>query len=518
VTIPAHQDKRWPGAGIFGTIPAMRALILAASILLFAALPASARAPDRPAPAAAPAPELLELAAQVQKTGPKLARLWPGYWPPGQAFIIYRPKQGALLVAAGPPPPPPFQPLAAAGLPEPLRGRAWFRPGELPAINRPFILGYPVGDGRTAVLVLADEGSKDLATLIFHEQFHAHQRKAFSHPSGSQFVAPKAVPDRVSFAASAETERRVLAAALLARRRDVRDRLLHRYLALRREREKGLDPAVLKVERQFEKIEGTAKYIDRAAAAFGPEPDGNLRGRLAELLHEDLGASGQPFLTAWFRSRGYGVGAALTYLIRKLDPKGWRASVEGPASLDERLAALTRFDSVADPAALAEGARSDFGYPATRAALEPKIRAAELKEIKSAEEFLALGVHRVVFEVRIPAGKGDKGVETGFATGPGGMALLGQSHLALPDPRMVQIVLPFGSVTVRGRPFMSEGGETSRYTILLPAAPSVNGRQGLAAGEHRFERLELTAPGLAMTVERPVTVAVGAHETRVRLH
>lgn len=494
----------------------MRALILAMSMLLCAAVAASTPALSAPAPAAAPAPELLELAAEVQRTGPKLAGLWPGYWPPGQAFVIYRPGEGALLVSDEAPPPP-FEALPAAGLPKALRGRAWFRPGDLEGVSRPFILGYPIGGGRTAVLVLADEAAKDLATLIFHEQFHAYQRAAFKHPTGSQFVAPKAVPDRVSFAAAAETERRILIAALTARSGKVRDRLLHQYLALRREREKSLPPEVVSVERQFEKIEGTARFIDRAAVALGSEPNGSLRGLIAESLREDLGANGQPFLTAWFRSRGYGVGAALTYFLRELDPKGWRAAVEASGSLDERLAVLTGFDSVREPAGLAQGARSDFGYAATKAALEPGIRAAEQKEIKTVEEFFALGAHRIVLEVKSAAQKGQRAIEMGFTAGPRGMTLLGPAHLVLPDPQTAQITLPFAELTVRGRPFMSEGGGTGRYTILVPSAPSLNGRTGLPAGEHRLDRLDLTADGVKISVERPVTVVVGERETIVRI-
>jgi hypothetical protein len=493
----------------------MRALILAASMLLSAAVADSAQVAGAPATVEAPAPDLLKLAAEVHRTGPKLARLWPGYWPPDQAFIIYRPGQGALMVSAKAPPPP-FAALAAAGLPKPLRGRAWYRPGKLDGVGRPFILDYPVGGGRTAVLVLADEGAKDLATLIFHEQFHAHQRKAFRDRIGSQFVAPTAVPDRVSFAAGAETERRVLAVALTTRRGKMRDGLLHQYLALRREREKSLPPGVVGVERQFEKFEGTAKFIDRAAVALGPEPNGNLRGLIAEALRKDLGAGGQPFLTGWFRSRGYGVGAALTYFLRELDPKGWRAAVESTGSLDERLAVLTGFDSVSDPAALAESARSAFGYATTKAALEPGLRAAERREIKSAEEFYALGAHRIVFEVKAPTPNGRRQIEMGFASGPGGMTLLGPAHLVLRDPRMVEVTLPFASLSVRGRPFMSEGDKTSRYTILVPAGPSVNARVGLGAGEHRLDRLELTAAGVKLSVQRPVTVAVHERETVVR--
>lgn len=493
----------------------MRALILAASLPIGAFAAASAPALSAPAPVAAPARELLEVAAQVHRTGPRLGRLWPGYWPPGQAFIIYRPGEGALLVADEAAPS--FTPLLPTGLPRPLRGRAWFRPGDLQGVHRPFILGYPIGGGRTAVLVLAGAETKDLSTLIFHEQFHHHQGKAFKHRFSSQFVGPKAVADRVGFAAAAETERRILAAALTAKPGRAREGLLVQYLALRREREKGLDPAVLRVERQFEKIEGTARFIDRAAVALAPGADEKLPALLATSLGNELGAKGEPYAEAWFRSRGYGVGAALTYFIRELDPKNWRAAAEGTGSLDERLAVLTGFDSVRDPAGLARSARSAFRHDVIKAQLEPRIRAAERNEIKSAEEFHALGTHRVLFDAGARKKDGARGIEMGFSTGPGGMTFLAAGHLVLPDPQVVDVTLPFGALTVRGLPFMSQSGETNLYTILLPAGPSVNGRAGLAPGEHRFDRLDLTAEGLKLSVERPVTVLVRERETIVRL-
>ncbi|HEX9946019.1 MAG TPA: hypothetical protein VGA98_00605 [Allosphingosinicella sp.] len=495
----------------------MRALIVAAALLLWPCAAAGAPSVLEPmARASLPAPELLKLASDVRRTGPKLARLWPGYWPPEQAFILYRPGEGALLIA-GQAGPGTFAPLAAAALPKALRGRAWFHPGDLTGMGRPFVLDYPIGGGRTAVLVLADQKADALSGLIFHEQFHDYQGSAFKGRRGSQFVAPKAVADRVAFAAAAETERRVLAAALEAKPGRTRHRLLHQYLALRRERESGLAANVLAVERQFEMFEGTAKFIDRAAAAFAPGAEKSLTALVAEVLREDLNAMTQPYLTAWFRTRGYGVGAALTYLLRELDPKGWRTAIEGGVALDERLAALTRFDTVRDSAALATSARATFGYAATHAAFEPRIRAAEKKEIKSAEEFHALGVHRVVLEWRPPAKNGGKGVEMGFSTGPGGMVLLGEAHLVLPDPEMLNMTFPSVSVTVKGLPFMSEGNGTRRYTILLPSAPKVNGRSGLAAGDHALDRLTVTAGGLEMRVDRAASVVVREGETIIRV-
>ena len=177
----------------------MRGLAIAGGLLLsgFAAAPPSESGPSPQAagPGVA-AVDVLRLASEIRATGRKLSRLWPGYWPRGQAFIIYMPGRGALLISEHGPPS--FRPFDAPGLPKDLRGRAWYREGELEGASQPFMIGYPLGRGRTAVLVRAGPDAGDLATLIFHEQFHDYQRTAFRKMIGSQFVAPKAIADRVA--------------------------------------------------------------------------------------------------------------------------------------------------------------------------------------------------------------------------------------------------------------------------------------------------------------------------------
>jgi hypothetical protein len=477
-----------------------------ALLLTAAAVPSAAQGLEKASPA--PAPEVVAAAAEVQTVGPKVARLWRGYWPPQQAFIIYKPGEGALLIS-GEAGPPSFVALDRNGLPKALRGRAWFRPGTLEDARRPFMFDYPIGGGRTAILVFADGRSGDLPSLIFHEQFHQHQRTAFEGPGAFDFVAPDAVPDRASFAASAETERRVLAAALTARPGKAREKLLHSYFALRREREAALGADVLKVERGLERIEGTAEFVERAAAAYAAGSEKRLPALLSDSLREGLGAGGEPFALTWFRSRSYSVGAALTYFLRALDPKGWQRTIESGTPLDQRLAALLRFDRVPAPAALASEARAAFGYDAIRSDLAPKIEAAAQKEIKSVEEFYALGAYRLVFEA--------KGAVLGFTTGPGRMVQISQTQLVLPDPRFVSMKHPHALLTATERPFLSETGEIGRYTALLPSVPTVNGLASLAPGEHRFDKVEVIGDGLKLTVERPVIVTVSEGAMAIRL-
>lgn len=153
---------------------------------------------------------LLTLAGSLLDAAPRLAKIWPGYWPPEQPFILYVPGEGALLISTGEKPSS-FQPLAAAGIPDRLKGRAFWHGGALPDVRRPFITDYPIGPGKTAILADATRMSEDsIVSLLLHEQFHAYQEHAFKHYAFREFVDPLAIGDRAGFAASAETERRVL--------------------------------------------------------------------------------------------------------------------------------------------------------------------------------------------------------------------------------------------------------------------------------------------------------------------
>ncbi|MDP8913625.1 MAG: hypothetical protein M3N39_08630, partial [Pseudomonadota bacterium] len=55
------------------------------------------------------------------------------------------------------------------------------------------------------------------------------------------------------------------------------------------------------------------------------------------------------------------------------------------------------------------------------------------------------------------------------------------------------------------------------YTTLLPSAPAVNGKTGLARGEHELERAELRAEGFEFKIDVPVTIHVDEGQMIVRL-
>jgi hypothetical protein len=185
--------------------------------------------------------ELEAVARRVLAHEDALSRLWPGFWPPGQPFIIHHPDTGAVFAGQASP----------AG-PE-------FRPGALPGAHSGYELDYPSGAPDTVALKYGEDVA-DLSTL-FHEQFHDYQRDAFRWIGGGheEFVDVSLIPDRAGFAAAAEIERRVLVDALTARRPAERRRFARAYLALREHRLGALAPEVAAAEAHREWTEGTAE-------------------------------------------------------------------------------------------------------------------------------------------------------------------------------------------------------------------------------------------------------------------
>lgn len=482
----------------------------AITAVLLACVPGAGAA--APAEAVRPEPagkkqQMLSAAARIRAASAELSRLWPGYWPEDQAFIIQAPGEGALLVSSAPAPAG-FGPLPGTELPPPLQGLAWFRPGTLPGSARPFTMDYPIGQARGAMLVNFSGDVPQVIGTIVHEQFHAFQRSAFRPGRSGQFVDPLAIKDRISFAAAAETEQRVLAAALRSSSERERRAHLRTYFALRREREASLPPAVAAVERGFERSEGSAEYVERLAhAKFFGEGEATLPKLLAERLERPF-QPGVPYMTQLFRRRGYGVGSALIWFVARYAAKDWRSRIEAGGAPDELLEERIGRPEPAEAARLARQGRADFGYEARRAALAPAIRAAEKSEIKSIDEFLALAPFRLAVDAAALA----KDARPGFSAQ--NMTPLTPSVMALPLAQLFSISGPKLSLVVRDRAVLMEA-QTQRYSILLPELPQVGGRL-LPVGEHKMDELDLRAPGVELRIERPVIVTVDARSLSVK--
>ena len=449
---------------------------------------------------------MLAIAADLVRASPRLATIWPGYWPPDQSFIIYSPTQGALLISPGERPAS-FQPLAGAGLADELKGRAFWHSGNLRDVRRPFVVGYPVGSGKTAILVDVRGANADtIISLLLHEQFRGYQTDAFKG-RGPQFVDPLAIKDRVAFAVAAETERRVLAKALKARQRKEMRRLIRQYLALRREREAALPAEVLKVERGFERIEGVATYAERAGRALLDGDQARLPSLLVNELQKPLASSKGAFATHWFRGRGYATGAAITYFISKLGLADWRTRLEQGAVPDELLESLAGRPAPRAAAALAGQGRASVDQQALRQELERIIRAGEKAEIKSVSEFLATAPYRLVLEAKA-AGKGN----TGFSGM--NMAELAPGTMALPKAAMFNYSAPAVSLSARDLPVLME---IDRITLLASSAPRIVELASAAPGEHRLNSATIRSDGIELNIERPVVVTIAGDSTTIRV-
>jgi hypothetical protein len=446
-------------------------------------------------------PVMVRVAAQMVRAEPQLATIWPGYWRGRQPFIIYHPGDGALLVSAGERPDS-FQPLEGADAP--LKGRAFWHSGSLPEVKSSFVTNYSIGSGKTAILgnaAAVDVGK--VAGLLLHEQFHVYQAKAFRNFGFAEFVAPLTIPNRVVFAASAETERRILAKAIETE--DARGRLefIQQYFALRRAREAATPAQAVEVERNLERIEGTARYVDRVALAMLGA--GRLETLLVTELHRPLASEPGGFATNWFRMRSYGTGAAIAYLISRLDKGDWRGRIEAGAMPDALLESLVQKPAPGAAAALARGAKASFGYDAILRDLGPAIEAGEKAGIKSVEAFLAGAPYRLVLDATTQVGNADWHSE---------MAQLGPQILALPHAKTFSYSAPSVALATTNLSVLMEG---ERYTVLLPSPPRIAGLSASAFGEHRLNALALHGDGVDLKIDRLVVVTISESEIVVRL-
>lgn len=454
-------------------------------------------------------PDLLDVAARIASASDRLSRIWPGYWPEGQPFVIHVAAQGALLVADERVPPG-WEPLTGDNLPPSLRGRSYWRRGSIEGASRPFITGFPIGDGRIAIFVNAAQDPETTFALLLHEQFHHYQASKF-RPLALQFVAPDAVPDRVSFAAAAELERRILSAALSASSATERDHLLRVYLAARHAREATVPAEVRRIERQFEISEGTARYVDRAARSIAFEGV-DLERLLVEDLGEPLLDKRGPFTTIWFRTRSYATGAALTHLFKALDPHNWRAAIEAggdPAALIEAKIGLPP-----DPAAVVAAAHERFDIAGLVRQAKDPIEAGARAEIKNEAEFMALGRYPLTVEFAPPA-TNEQALMPTFAASE--MASLSPSTLVLRRAETFTIGGGAGQLVVRQRPvMMTDRSGHTRIVVLLDAPPAIEGQARLPHGTRRLQDLRIRDQGVELRFEGPVEVNVGASGMSVR--
>jgi hypothetical protein len=317
---------------------------------------------------AAPDTSLVGIAALMVRATPAVGRVWPGYWPREQAFLLLHPTDTALLVTPRTAPPE-YVPFSAPRVPSELRGRAYLREGYLPGFKpNQFSVSYALGNDTVPALEPKGSALFDKLDFYYHEAFHGFQHTAFADPPNepqTKLGKPSVDPAHIAapeFRALVEVERHLLHAALGVEDTNRLRPLLGQYLAVRQTRS-GEFSDVRAVERSFERREGTAQLVGCAAAtaALGQGP-----ARVAQCIRKELeedidGYANFPEADArLMRWPHYGTGAALGLLLDRLGAD-WRAAVERGTNLDQILADAVDFDAT-QASALAKSALAEFGY------------------------------------------------------------------------------------------------------------------------------------------------------------
>jgi hypothetical protein len=98
------------------------------------------------------------------------------------------------------------------------------------------------------------------------------------------------------------------------------------------------------------------------------------------------------------------------------------------------------------------------------------------------------------------------------------MTDLSPTITALPTAFTYQLTGPRAALVVKDRPVLQETkASRAETTALLPSPPQAEGLGELSVGEHRLERLKLSAPGYELTLDRPVVVTVGPRSMHIEV-
>ncbi|WP_426052248.1 hypothetical protein [Brevundimonas sp. SL161] len=454
-----------------------------------------------------PEPEasLVAKAQQITDRSTELARIWPGYWPEGQAFVLYEPANGAVIVGTD-------------GSSNSVRYQA----GELPGADTTFVFDYPGGSPNMMLMTLGSDWSASAQTL-FHEQFHDFQSDTFDKSDmrfGGEYVDLSSITDRIRFTAAAEMERRILADALSAQTDTQRDDLVRRYFVLRREREATASLVIASVERNKERYEGTAVFVAETARALVARNGGvSLTDGLVKSLRDDLhGDADRPYATSWFRWRAYGVGAALCWLLEKRGTD-WRARVERGEALDLILEEIINPIDPDDIASISADTRRLYDEPKLIDEIQSTL-AALPESVETVADFNAQSGLRLVLNIDIPM---DRLLEGRTFFQSQGMIALSPTAMALPDVTNFHMERPGILLRVAGFTMMTDSDSIMRagvpvrrsYTILLKDSEILTDIIALGSGEHTQDSISIDFSGLKLKIEQPVTVSADGDQISI---
>ena len=246
------------------------------------------------------APSIAEQSVAMILNAPAATNaIWPGFSLPDRDWAV-QDESGVYLITKTKPPDS-FT----------TRGRWYFRPESLPNFTASYEKNYNLGR-LSVVAVRATRTVEETITLLYHESFHAFQKTWVSASADVDYgVIQGLLP---AHAASIEVERRALRDAI--RSNGPVEPLAQEALAVRARRAAQVSADFVLAERQAERDEGLAKYVEARSVALALRKSAQTViddvGRQLAVPMRTFGGSPDERL---IRTRAYGTGAAMALLL-----------------------------------------------------------------------------------------------------------------------------------------------------------------------------------------------------------
>lgn len=265
------------------------------------------------------ASNLESLARQIADAGPQLAELWPGFWEPPAAFLLYH-RSGECVLVSSTPPERDFRAHAHDR-------RLWLGRCEGLRFRPAFLLGQRFGGIEAPAVSVGRRSAPAVAESLLHEAFHMYQAGTFQRMRTAPLrFDTEAGRDLVELKLH---EAALVVGAVTESDRDARAQRVRIALAIRNERLARMGGAAAVVEDHFMRIEGSAEWVGigaRLIVAAAGDQGMELRSRW-RMLDSSAGATWER-LQRW---QSYHSGAAALALL-DVDAPDWRTRmVQGAA-------------------------------------------------------------------------------------------------------------------------------------------------------------------------------------------
>ena len=413
--------------------------------------------------------------------------IWPGFSLPDRDWAV-QDESGVYLVTKATPP----DSFTA-------RGPWYFRQEPLPNFTAGFEMNYRLGDLRLLAARARPSVERTVA-LLYHESFHVFQKTwaGLANPvdyGSIQNLLP-------AHAAGIEVERRVLRDAI--RSSGPIEPFAQQALAVRARRASQVSGDFVQAERQAERNEGLAAYVDARSVALAL---GKSARTASDAVSQQLGIPMRTFGGSpderLIRARAYGTGAAMGLLLDRLGIDWKDRATSEP--LDRLLAEAV---GTLEPQA-AEAAYRRYGY-------ERLLKESPwgTLDVMSESAFDRLAPYRLVLDL-------PPGAQTGHSvSSAAGM------HRPAPRILLLPLVTRFSanhdgvSVVIDERPVKlirpeNEAGRTI-VTVLLAEPPALDGKRVEPGLDGMRSDFRLEGRGVTVTIAGTARVVSTSDRITIR--